>query len=62
MHLLILFSPAGAEPFYVAAGAEDQVVLGAVGFQPLVFCGQLGRIGSLRHEHYAGAVDLGHRG
>ena len=61
-HPTDLFSPAGAEPFYVAAGTEEQVVLGAVGFQPLGFGGQFFGIGSLGHEHYARAVDLRHRG
>jgi hypothetical protein len=51
------FSPAGAEPFYLAAGAEEEVVRRAVGFEPLGFGGQLGRIGSLGHEHDARAVD-----
>ena len=54
------FSPAGAEPFYVAAGTEDEVVLDAVGFKPLSFGGQLFGIGSLGHEHYTGAVNAGH--
>ena len=57
-----LFSSAGAEPFYLAAGAEEEVVRGAVGFEPLGFSGQFGGVGSLGHEHHAGVVDLGHRG
>ena len=60
MHPTASFSPAGAEPFYVAAGAEEEVVFDAIRFQPLGFGGQFFGIGSLGHEHYTRAFDLGH--
>jgi hypothetical protein len=51
-----------AEPFDLFSGAEVEAALGAVGFDPAGFLGQLAGIGPLGHEHHPGAVDLGKTG